>query len=155
MHIMMCDLHVVISKVAHILRLVSITCTYTDHTQKSSNLEVSQIHKKVNLCTVLQDTEIYQEQRNQRYFFLFPPGPAQFKMCYDNTATDCNGTGVVNVTTASDCCLGAGYWFDDEAGTCHQCIGKQILVRAIHVEMYSLLHCLCGNGLWSTYRQSI
>ena len=74
-------------------------------------------------------------------FFCFPPGPVQFKMCYDNAATHCNGTAVLNVSTASDCCLGAGYWFDDEAGTCHQCIGKQMLVRAIHVEMYPLLHC--------------
>jgi len=75
-------------------------------------------------------------------------------MCYDNAATDCNGTAVLNVSTASDCCLGAGYWFDDEAGMCHQCIGKQMLVRPIHVEMYSLLHCLCGNSLCSTYRHA-
>ena len=62
-------------------------------------------------------------------------------MCYDIAATDCNGTAVVNVTTARDCCLGDGYWFSDAAGQCHQCIGKQMLVRAIHVEMYPLLHC--------------
>jgi len=32
-------------------------------------------------------------------------------MCYENAATDCNGTAVPNVTTARDCCLGDGYWF--------------------------------------------
>ena len=49
-------------------------------------------------------------------------------MCYDNAPTDCNGTAVPNVTTARDCCLGNGFWFDDEEGDCHQCIGKQMLV---------------------------
>ena len=60
-------------------------------------------------------------------------------MCYDNAATDCNGTAVPNVTNARDCCLGDGYWFDDEDGQCHQCIGKQKLmfVSINHVEMYS------------------
>jgi len=77
-------------------------------------------------------------------------------MCYDNATTDCNGTAVLNVTTARECCLGDnGFWFDDEDGQCHQCIGTQMLVSTNHLEMYSLLHCLCGNSLCSTYRQSI
>jgi len=79
--------------------------------------------------------------KTEIFFFCFSPGPAQFKMCYDNAATDCNGSAVVNLTTAMECCLSDGYWFDDEVGQCHQCIGKQMLVRAIHVEMYPLLHC--------------
>ena len=47
-------------------------------------------------------------------------------MCYNNAATYCNGTAVLNVTTARDCCLGDGFWFNDENGQCHQCIGKQM-----------------------------
>ena len=71
------------------------------------------------------------------FFFYFTPGHAQLKMCYDNAPTDCNGTAVPNVTTARDCCLGNGFWFDDEEGDCHQCIGKQMLVSTNHVEIYS------------------
>ena len=49
-------------------------------------------------------------------------------MCYDDAATECNGTEVLNVATARECCLGDGYWFNDTAGQCHQCIGKHVLV---------------------------
>ena len=65
---------------------------------------------------------------SQRYLTCFPTVLAEFNVCYDNAATDCNGTEIPNVITARNCCLGDGFWFHDVDGGCHQCIGKHLLV---------------------------
>jgi len=55
----------------------------------------------------------------------FPSGTAQFQTCYDNAAANCGGNVVIGVSTAQDCCLGDGYWFEDPRfGGCLQCIGE-------------------------------
>jgi len=55
----------------------------------------------------------------------FPSDTEQFQTCHDNTAPNCRGNEVTGVSTARECCLGDGYWFQDpNLGGCRQCIGK-------------------------------
>jgi len=55
----------------------------------------------------------------------FPTGTAQFRACYDNAADNCTGNMTTGVSSARECCLGDGYWFEDPSlGGCRQCIGE-------------------------------
>ena len=59
------------------------------------------------------------------FTLCFPSGTAQFERCWDNATTNCGGNEVTGVSTAEDCCLGDGFWFQDpNLGGCVQCIGE-------------------------------